>query len=97
MTVWDQEVFSSRTITIDELGDIVDDSDFGVFVFLSDDLVRLRNQEHLAVRDNVLFEFGLFFSKLERKRVAMVVPEKLTSPLHLPTDLAGLTGAIRQG
>jgi hypothetical protein len=69
------------------------ESDFGVFVFSPDDLVRLREQEFTAVRDNVLFEFGLFSSKLGRKRVFMLLPDNSSSPLHLPTDLAGLAGA----
>jgi len=92
VTVWDQGVFSLGAVTIDALAETVDQSDFGVFVFSPDDLVRLRNQETPAVRDNVLFEFGLFISKLGRKRVFMVLPDNLPSPIHLPTDLLGLTG-----
>jgi hypothetical protein len=90
-TVWDQGVFSPGTITLDVLIEMVAASDFGVFVFSPDDLLRLRDQESAAVRDNVLFEFGLFISKLGRKRVFMLLPEN--SSLHLPTDLAGLAGA----
>ena len=93
VTVWDQGVFSPGTIPLDVLIETVAESDFGVFIFSPDDLLRLRDQEAPAVRDNVLFEFGLFISRLGRKRVFMVLPENLPSPLHLPADLAGLTGA----
>lgn len=93
VTLWDQGVFSPGTITLDVLTDLASESDFAVFVFSADDLLKLRGQESTAVRDNVLFEFGLFISKLGRKRVFMLRPENSPSPLHLPTDLAGLTGA----
>ena len=93
VTIWDQGVFSPGTITLDALIETAAESDFGVFVFTADDLIILRGQEFTAVRDNVLFEFGLFISKLGRKRVFMIRPEKSPSPLHLPSDLAGLTGA----
>ena len=93
VTVWDQGVFSPGTMTLDVLSEKASDSDFGAFVFSADDLVRLREQQFMAVRDNVLFEFGLFISRLGRKRVFMVFPDKSLSPLHLPTDLAGLAGA----
>jgi len=93
VTTWDQGVFSPGTMTLDVLSEKASDSDFGAFVFSADDLVRLREQEFTAVRDNVLFEFGLFISRLGRKRVFMLLPDKSPSPLHLPTDLAGLAGA----
>jgi hypothetical protein len=93
VTLWNQGVFSPGTITLDALSETAAGSDFGVFVFSPDDLLKLRGQEYRAVRDNVLFEFGLFISKLGRRRVFMLRPENSPSPLHLPSDLAGLTGA----
>jgi hypothetical protein len=80
-------------MTLDVLSEKATDFDFGAVVFSADDLVRLREQEFTAVRDNVLVEFGLFISRLGRKRVFMLLPDKSPSPLHLPTDLAGLAGA----
>jgi Predicted nucleotide-binding protein containing TIR-like domain len=92
-TTWDQGVFSPGTITLDVLSEKALVFDFGVFVFSADDLVQFRKQEYTAVRDNVLFEFGLFISRLGRRRVFMLVPDKSPTPLHLPTDLAGLSAA----
>lgn len=65
---------------------------FGVFVFSPDDVVKMRQQEHLAARDNVVFEFGLFVSRLGRRRTFFVLPSGKSS-FHLPTDLTGVTGA----
>lgn len=93
-TVWNQGVFGPGSMVLDVLTETVARSDFGVFVFSPDDLLRFRGQDLAAVRDNVLFEFGLFVGKLGRKRVFMVRPDdNLPFPLHLPTDLAGLLGA----
>jgi hypothetical protein len=93
VTIWDQGVFLPGTMTLDGLTEAIADSDFGVFVFSPDDVLTLREEECAAVRDNVLFEFGLFVAKLGRKRVFMLRPSDSSSTLHLPADLLGLTGA----
>ncbi|MBR9833466.1 DNA-binding protein [bacterium] len=89
VTVWDQGVFELSQTTIESLVKILENSDFGVFVFSNDDIIKIRNEEKNSVRDNVLFEFGLFIGKLSRKRVFFVIPSD--TELHLPTDLLGIT------
>lgn len=89
VTVWDQGIFELSRTTIESLTKALSDSDFAVFVFSPDDLVKLRNAESPSVRDNVLFEFGLFVGKLGRERVFFLVPNG--GELHLPTDLLGIT------
>jgi CAP12/Pycsar effector protein, TIR domain len=42
----------------------VDGFDFGVFIFRPDDVVTMRKKEYSAVRDNVVFELGVFVGKL---------------------------------
>jgi Predicted nucleotide-binding protein containing TIR-like domain len=91
-TTWKQGPFAPGSITLDALIEKATEYDFGVFVFSADDLVRLRGQDQAATRDNVVFEFGLFIAKLGRQRVFMLLPTGTDSPLHLPTDLGGLTG-----
>ncbi len=89
VTVWDQGVFELSKTTIESLINILEKSDFGIFVFSNDDIVKMRDEEHNIIRDNVLFEFGLFIGKLSRERVYFIIPSN--SELRLPTDLLGLT------
>jgi predicted nucleotide-binding protein len=74
-TVWDQGVFELSLTTIEALTELLGRVDFGVFVFSPDDITHMRGQNGHSVRDNVLFEFGLFVGKLSRQRVFFVVPE----------------------
>ncbi|MCX7509495.1 DNA-binding protein [Delftia tsuruhatensis] len=89
VTVWDQGVFELSKTTIETLSKALEENDFAVFVFSPDDLVRIRSMSTLAVRDNVLFEFGLFIGRLGRDRVYFLLP--MVGELHLPTDLLGIT------
>lgn len=89
VTVWDQGVFELSRTTLESLTGALENNDFGVFVFSPDDLVKIRDQTASAVRDNVLFEFGLFIGKLSRERVFFLIPNE--GELRLPTDLLGVT------
>ena len=88
-TVWDQGVFELSATTIEALIEVLDNSDFGIFVFSPDDVVKIRGVESQVVRDNVLFELGLFIGRLGRKRAFIVIPEGVD--FKLPTDLLGIT------
>lgn len=88
-TVWDQGVFNLSESSLESLIKILDESDFGVFVFTPDDYLKIRGKNHLSVRDNVIFELGLFVGKLGRNRAFIVIPDN--KEFHLPTDLIGLT------
>jgi tetratricopeptide (TPR) repeat protein len=89
VTVWDQGVFELSKTTIESLSKALQESDFAVFVFSPDDLVKIRSTTSSAIRDNVLFEFGLFIGKLGRERVYFLTP--MAGDLHLPSDLLGIT------
>lgn len=77
----------------------VDSNDFAVFVFSPDDLVIMRGKTYLQPRDNTIFEMGLFWGKLRRRRVFYIIPNTVTREVgeftvedfHIPSDLAGLT------
>jgi tetratricopeptide (TPR) repeat protein len=93
-TVWSQGVFELSSTSIESLTKVLETSDFAIFVFTPDDQVKLRGQVSPSVRDNVLFEMGLFLGKLGRERVFFLVPDGIE--LHIPTDLLGVTPAKYQ-
>jgi hypothetical protein len=64
--------------------------DFAVFVFDADDVAQIRRAEVRTVRDNVVFELGLFIGRLGRGRAFWITAEGTAAP-HIPTDLAGIT------
>lgn len=91
VTVWDQDVFRLSYGPLDSLLHALDSSDAGVFVLRPDDLTTSRGVPDPTVRDNVIFELGMFIGRLGRDRTIMLTPS--ASPLRLPSDLLGLTTA----
>lgn len=88
-TVWDQGVFELSGTTMESLTKTLSGSDFGIFVFSPDDIIKIRGREYPSVRDNVLFEMGLFIGRLGRDRVFFILPDG--ADIHIPTDLLGIT------
>lgn len=89
-TVWKDGVFQLSSNTLSALIEALRNSDFGVFVFSPDDLTVMRNASSSTVRDNVLFELGLFIGRLGQDRCFFLIPDS-ASDLRLPSDLAGIT------
>ncbi len=69
---------------------ILDKIDFGVFIFSPDDISKIKQKKHFVARDNVIFEMGLFVSRLGKKRTLYVVPRERVN-FHLPSDLIGVS------
>lgn len=90
VTVWTQDIFRPTQATLSELAQIARRFEYAVFVFSPDDVAVLRGTEVAVVRDNVIFEFGLFVGALGVERCFFVVPRD-KSQVHLPTDLLGIT------
>jgi O-acetyl-ADP-ribose deacetylase (regulator of RNase III) len=91
VTVWDQDVFRLTYGALDSLLEALDSSDAGVFVLRPDDLTTSRGESSQTVRDNVVFELGMFIGRLGRDRTFMLTP---SSPeFHMPSDLVGITTA----
>ncbi|WP_428661964.1 nucleotide-binding protein [Runella sp.] len=89
-TVWTQGIFELSSNALDDLIKALNNFDFGIFVFKPDDLTQIRTDKLNTVRDNVIFELGLFIGKLGKQRVFFVVPQ-VAQAFHLPTDLLGVT------
>ncbi len=90
VTVWAQGVFDLSSYTVETLLSVLGESDFGIFALTPDDTIRLRTSETASVRDNVIFELGLFVGHLGRHRNFLVVPRGDVE-VRLPTDLLGIT------
>jgi predicted nucleotide-binding protein len=102
VTPWYAGAFSGNEYTMESLEKQLDASDFGIFVFAPDDVALYRGKYVFITRDNTLFELGLFWGKLRRKRVFAIVPEAVkerdalikgekVKDFHLLSDLQGLT------
>lgn len=89
-TVWDQDVFVPSSVTLLDLIKRAQNSDYGIFVFSFNDTVKIRDTEKLTVRDNVIFELGLFIGIIGIENCFIVMPRS-NNDVHLPTDLAGIT------
>lgn len=89
LTVWDQGVFALSHSALESLLAVLSKSDFGIFVFTGDDLTKIRGKESATVRDNVVFELGMFIGRLGKERSFVLIPAG--ADLRLPTDLLGLT------
>jgi predicted nucleotide-binding protein len=91
-TVWTQGVFQLSKTAMASLIDVLDECDFGLFVLAPSDITVIREDTRQTVRDNVIFELGLFTGKLGSDRCFMIMPQG-AEDLHLPTDLLGITRA----
>ncbi|MGU3473118.1 TIR domain-containing protein [Paenibacillus sp. D51F] len=95
---WYASTFEANDYTMEALDRELNANDFGIFVFAADDVATIRNQTHFVTRDNTLFEMGLFWGRLGRRRVFCILPQTVppsqdgeTGSFHLPSDLDGLT------
>ena len=90
--LWNQGFFSLNKGYLHELLKGLKETDFGVFVFAPNDLATIRNATYEAIRDNVLFEFGLFLGGLGPDRSFFILPQNQTG-IRLPSDLLGISTA----
>lgn len=88
-TVWTQEVFRPTSQVLIDLVSEAGRTDFAAFVFAPDDVVMVRGERANIVRDNVLFELGLFIGALGVDRCFLIAPRN-SRPLQLPSDLLGI-------
>jgi predicted nucleotide-binding protein len=102
VTPWYAGTFGANSYTMEALEQQLNRSDFGVFIFSPDDVALVRGKYVFTTRDNTVFEMGLFWGKLRRRRVFCIMPMQVESrddlvvgqevkEFHLLSDLQGLT------
>src|SRR5262245_60995126 len=92
--VWDEAPFQLNAAILEGLLKAAQETDYAVFVFEPDDVTRIRSTDARTVRDNVLFEFGLFVGRIGPGRTFWISSNE--SDGHLPADLVGLTHLVFQ-
>ncbi|WP_445677447.1 TIR domain-containing protein [Pseudomonas putida] len=90
VTPWDN-AFELSSVTITSLIQRANSTDYAVFVFHRDDELIMRGENYSVVRDNVLFELGLFVGALGIEKCFILVPRSKAGEFRLPSDLAGVT------
>lgn len=82
-------IFPASTYTVPSLLDEAGRCDFAAFVFAPDDEATIRGERKGSVRDNVVFEAGLFAGAFgDIGRVFVLTPRRST--VHILSDLRGL-------
>lgn len=91
VTLWKNGTFKLSSSTIDDLVEKSSLVDFALFIFAPDDIATIRSRNEHVVRDNVIFEMGLFVGAIGKSRSFILKPRDIE--MHLPTDLLGVTPA----
>jgi hypothetical protein len=91
VTIWKNGTFRLSSSTVEDLVEKSSAVDFALFIFAPDDITTIRNINEHVVRDNVIFEMGLFVGAIGKSRSFVLKPRDVE--MHLPTDLLGVTPA----
>jgi tetratricopeptide (TPR) repeat protein len=92
VTVWNQGMVKLSVTVLESLQFELDSCDFAIFIFSPDDVAQIRGDSQSIVRDNVIFELGLFMGAIGRERCFILTPET-AKDLRIPSDLAGIISA----
>src|SRR5258708_31105500 len=84
-TLWEDDIFLPGTITLEALEEQLTKHAFALLVATPDDLLLKREEVVTTLRDNVLFECGLFMGALGHRRTFLFAPK--VTHIELPTDL----------
>lgn len=88
--IWeDSRVFPLSRTAIECLVTAAKTYDAVVIVAVADDIVRIREQLLHQMRDNLIFEMGLFTGALGRENVYCILDRSIADSTRIPTDLAG--------
>lgn len=87
VTLWTEGTFKLSSTALNDLINKSSYTDFAIFMFTPNDLAYIRDTEHQIVRDNVVFELGLFIGAIGKERSFIIQPRGVK--LRLPSDLVG--------
>lgn len=90
---WRDDMFISGETYVESIFKIVKNVDCAIMIFSEDDIIISREKTNKAVRDNILFEFGLFSGALGRKNTQVI---KYKNPKIL-SDLKGVNILTLEG
>jgi predicted nucleotide-binding protein len=74
---------------IEVLEEMLNNYEYGIFVFNPDDKIFSRGKIKSIPRDNVIFEYGMFLGKHTRKKAFFIVPRGID--IAIMTDVLGIT------
>jgi len=83
------DVFAPMRSPASVLTDLLTTVSLAILVFTADDVTKKRGRTMKSVRDNLLFEFGLFWGKLGLTRTLVLVEDRAQS--GLASDIGELT------
>lgn len=89
--LWNQHLFGLSQNILESLEQQLREFDFAVLVASADDKLMKRGQVTPAIRDNIVFELGLFIGALGRKRTFLICP--INPNIQQITDLSGIVYA----
>lgn len=85
---WDSKEFRQpKVYLLDRLLQATDEFDYALFVFEPDDIHVGNGALVNVTRDNVIFELGLFMSKLGHSNTFVISPSPWEAGLHILSDL----------
>jgi len=86
----DKNVFTLNSSTFSCLMQSARKFEYGIFVATADDVTTKRDETSKCMRDNVLFEAGMFFGSLGLTRAFLLADNEC----KLPSDYAGTTVSL---
>jgi predicted nucleotide-binding protein len=91
--VWTSE-FPNNKVTLESLEKILQIFRYSIFIFTPDDTIMIEKDgsksEKKIPRDNVIFEYGLFYGKYSRTKTFLVLPYNYETIMKTMSDIKGL-------
>lgn len=97
VTIWNEDTGLLGANTLNWLVHGVANYDFAAMVFTPDDRLISRGGEGATVRDNILFELGLFMARLGADRTFVVYDADPDAQVKIPSDLQAIGFATFSG